>query len=168
MNPSPALRPTFMPTCVRSRKRSGKQPRPAAGRNATSPRTRSWNSSRTSEPAPPVMPSATALAYQLPGPLRLNRHNRRIGIIQVAGPGNAAGLQGRAEPGGHPDHVVVVRPAGAHHRPRVVVDEREKIRLLPADHRPVERVARPHLVRPRALEPAEGPLLLGRPRGRPV
>ena len=29
------------------------RPRPAAGRNATSPRTRSWNSSRTSEPKPP-------------------------------------------------------------------------------------------------------------------
>ena len=29
---------------------------------------------------------------------------------------------------------------------------------------PVERVPRPHLVRPGALEPAEGPLLLLRPR----
>ena len=36
---------------------------PAAGRNATSPRTRSWNSSRTSEPKPRIMPSVTALAH---------------------------------------------------------------------------------------------------------
>ncbi len=36
-----------------SRKQSRKPPRPAAGRNATSPRTRSWDSSRTSEPKPP-------------------------------------------------------------------------------------------------------------------
>ena len=35
---------------------------PAAGRNASSPRTRSWNSSRTSEPKPRIMPSVTALA----------------------------------------------------------------------------------------------------------
>ena len=66
-------------------------------------------------------------------------------IVQVAGPGNAAGLQGRAEPGGHPDHVVVVRPAGAHHGAGVVVDEREKIRLRPADDGAVEGV----LCRPR-------------------
>ena len=89
-------------------------------------------------------------------------------VVQVGGLRDAAGLQGRAERRGHPDHVVVMRPAGAHHGPGVVVDEREKIRLLPADHRPVERVSRPHLVRPGALEPAEGPLLLLRPRGRPV
>ena len=43
-----------------------------------------------------------------------------------------------------------------------------RYRLLPADHRPVERVSGPHLVRPGALEPAQGPLLLLRPRGRPV
>ena len=38
--------------CGKSGKQSRKPPRPAAGRNATSPRTRSWNSSRTSEPKP--------------------------------------------------------------------------------------------------------------------
>jgi len=43
----------YTPTCGKSRKQSRKPPRPAAGRNATSPRTRSWNSSRTSEPKPP-------------------------------------------------------------------------------------------------------------------
>jgi SAM-dependent methyltransferase len=36
---------------------------PAAGRNAPGPRTRSWNSSRTSEPKPRIMPSVTALAH---------------------------------------------------------------------------------------------------------
>ena len=36
---------------------------PAAGRNASSPRTRSWDSSRTSEPKPRIMPSVTALAH---------------------------------------------------------------------------------------------------------
>jgi hypothetical protein len=36
---------------------------PAAGRNATSPRTRSWNSSRTSELKPRIMPSVMALAH---------------------------------------------------------------------------------------------------------
>ena len=89
-------------------------------------------------------------------------------VVQVGGLRDAAGLQGRAERRGHPDHVVVVRPAGAHHGPGVVVEEREKVRLLPADHRAVESVPRPHLVRPGALEPSEGPLLLLRPRGRPV
>lgn len=39
--------PYGTPTCGKSRKQSRKPPRPAAGRNATSPRTRSWNSSRT-------------------------------------------------------------------------------------------------------------------------
>jgi hypothetical protein len=53
----------YTPTCGKSRKQSRKPPRPAAGRNATSPRTRSWNSSRTSEPKPRIMLSVTALAY---------------------------------------------------------------------------------------------------------
>ncbi len=51
-NPSPARRPTCTPTCSKSSRRSRRPPRPAAGRPATSPRTRSWNSSRTSEPQP--------------------------------------------------------------------------------------------------------------------
>ena len=50
-------------TCGKSRKRSRRPPRPAAGRNAASPRTRCWNSSRTSEPKPRIMPSVTALAH---------------------------------------------------------------------------------------------------------
>ena len=36
---------------------------PAAGRNATSPRTRSWNSSRTPTVTPRIMPSVTAPAH---------------------------------------------------------------------------------------------------------
>jgi len=42
-----------------------------------------------------------------------------------------------------------------HDRPGVVVEEREQIRLAPADGRPVQRVAGPQLVRAIGLEPAE-------------
>src|SRR5271165_2838881 len=152
MNPSPALRPTFMPTCVRSRKRSGKQPRPAAGRNATSPRTRSWNSSRTSEPAPPVMPSATALAYQLPGPLRLNRHNRRIGIINVSRARQAPGRDGPLEHRGQVQRVLAPPPPVPGDEPGMVIDERDQVGLLSADQRAVQDVAGPQHVRRLSLE----------------
>jgi hypothetical protein len=43
------------------------------------------------------------------------RVDERAAIVEVGGLRDAAGLQGRAERRGHPDHVVVVRPAGAHH-----------------------------------------------------
>ena len=89
-------------------------------------------------------------------------------VVEVSRFRDAAGLQGRAERRGHPDHVVVVRPAGAHHGAKVVIDEREKVRLRPADHGAVERVPRPHFIRPGALEPSEGPLFFLRPRRRPV
>jgi hypothetical protein len=88
------------------------------------------------------------------------RHNRRIGIIQVDSLRDPAPLESRAERRRHPDHVVVASPAGAHDGAGVVVQEREQVALAPADHRAVERVAGPHLIRPGALEPAESPLLL--------
>ena len=60
----------------------------------------------------------------------------------------------------------MVRPPGAHDGAGVIVEEREQVRLRPADHRSVEGVAGPHLVRPGALEPAQGPVrYLSRGRG---
>ena len=91
---------------------------------------------------------------------------KALPLAEVSAFRDAAGLQGRAERRGHPDHVVVVRPPGAHHGAGVVVDKREKVRLRPADHGAVESVSRPHFIRPGALEPSEGPLLLLRPQGR--
>jgi hypothetical protein len=77
---------------------------------------------------------------------------------------NAAGGQRRAQRGGQPDRVLEIAPAGRHHRPRVVVDEAEQERLPARDHRAVQRIPSPHLIRSRALEPAED---LRRPPVRP-
>ena len=92
------------------------------------------------------------------------RIDERAAVVQVDGLRDAAPLQGGAERRRHPDHVVVIGPPGAHHGAGVVVEEREKVGLAPGDDRAVEGVAGPHLVRPGALEPAEGPLLLLLPR----
>ena len=51
-------------------------------------------------------------------------HARRL---TLEGPQVSSRILFSSGTGGHPDHVVVVRPAGAHHGPGVVVDEREKI-----------------------------------------
>ena len=70
--------------------------------------------------------------------------------------GDAPGGQRRAQRGGQPDAVFEVAPAGGHHRPGMVIQEGEQVRLAAGDPGPVQRVAGPQLVRPGRLEPAEG------------
>jgi hypothetical protein len=83
------------------------------------------------------------------------RIDERAAVIDIDMLGDAAGGQRRAQRGGQPDDIFMERPPGAHHRPGVVIDEAEQVRLPPADHGPVQGVAGPQLVRPGGLEPAE-------------
>ena len=53
---------------------------------------------------------------------------------------DAPGGQRRAQRGGQPHGVLEVSPAGGHHRPGVIVDEREQVRLAARDARAVQRV----------------------------
>ena len=46
-------------------------------------------------------------------------------------------------------------PTGGHYRPRVIIDEREKVGFMPVQPDRVQCVAGPDLVRPVCLEPAE-------------
>ena len=86
---------------------------------------------------------------------RQRRIDKRGAVIDVDRPGDAAGGQRRAQRRGQPHAVFEVAPAGGHHRPRMVIEEGEQVRLAAGHRRAVQRVAGPQLVRPGRLEPAE-------------
>ena len=77
-------------------------------------------------------------------------------VIHIDGLRDAAGGQRGAQRRGQPHAVLEVPPPGGHHRPGMIVQKAEKVRLAAGDLRPVQRVAGPQLVRPGGLEPAEG------------
>ena len=75
-------------------------------------------------------------------------------VVHVDGLGYPVGLQGWAQRCGQPDGVLGERPAARGHQSRMVVEEREQVRLAAADPEPVQPVADPDLVRAGRLEPA--------------
>ena len=95
-----------------------------------------------------LMPS-TAQAAQQP------RIDERGAVIDVDPVGDAVAGQGGPQRGGEADGVLGVAEPVPGDQPRVVIDEREKVRFPAADHGPVQRVAGPHLVGAGRLEPAE-------------
>src|SRR2546422_243484 len=108
---------------------------------------------------PPALRAARCAVGDLdpePGRGALQRRvDKSRSVIDVYAGRDAAGGQRRAQRGGQPHAVLEVAPAGRHHRPGMVVQEREKIRFPARDLRAVERVAGPGVVRRRRLEPAE-------------
>jgi hypothetical protein len=88
------------------------------------------------------------------GPLQRPVHERGT-VVDVDGPGDAAGGQRRAQRGGEADGVLEVPPPGGHHRPGMIVQEAEQECLAARDVRAVQCVPGPQLVRPGGLKPAE-------------
>ena len=68
---------------------------------------------------------------------------------------DAPGRQRRPQRRGQAHRVLGQPPPVPDHRPGVVVDEREQVRLAAGDPGAVQRVPGPDLIRPRCLEPAE-------------
>jgi len=86
---------------------------------------------------------------------RQRRINKGTAVVHVYRVRDTSGGQCRAQRGGQPHGVFEVSPAGGHHRPAVIVEEGEQVRLAPGDPGSVQRVAGPQLVRPGGFEPAE-------------
>jgi len=76
------------------------------------------------------------------------RIDERRSVVDVDGLRDAPGSERRAQRGGQPDRVFGEPEPGGHHRPRVIIDEREKIGLAAVHPDRVQRVPGPDLVRP--------------------
>ena len=87
-------------------------------------------------------------------PQQLGGHHRRA-VVEVDDLGYPTAGQARTQGRLEPDGVLAVAPPVADQGPAVVVDEREQERLTAGDHRAVEGVTGPPIVRGGGLEPPE-------------
>ena len=87
--------------------------------------------------------------------------DHRGAVVEIGGTGNAAALDPRTQRRLEADRVLGIAPPIATERAGVVVEKAEQVGLVASDHRAVERVPRPQLVRASGLEAAEGDLRPG-------
>ena len=76
------------------------------------------------------------------------RVDERRAVVHVDVLGDAAGGQRRAQRGGQPDGVLGEPEPGGHHRPGMIIEEREQVGLAAVHPDRVQRVPGPDLVRP--------------------
>jgi len=90
------------------------------------------------------------------GPQQLGGDHGRA-VVEVDDLRDTPRGQARAQRGFEPDGVLAVAPPVAHEGSAVVVHEGEQERLAAGDHRPVQGITGPPVVRRGGLEPAERP-----------